>query len=67
MDSQPERVEKLARTILHDPIRIQIGQHNAATLDIQQELMFVGREDGKLVAMRQLVQVWIDVCVVAFA
>ena len=53
----PERVEELARTVLHDPVKIQIGLRNAATADIDQELVFVGREDGKLVAIRQLVQV----------
>jgi len=52
----PERVEELARTVLHDPVKIQIGQRHAATADIDQELVFVGREDGKLVAIRQLVQ-----------
>ena len=54
--TMPERVEELARSVLRDPIRIHVGDRNAATADIEQRLLFVGREDGKLVAMRQLIQ-----------
>ena len=53
----PERVEELARAVLHDVGKSQIGQRHAATADVDQGLVFVGREDGKLVAIRQLVQV----------
>lgn len=37
-------------------IRISIGVANAGATTIDQKLVFVGREDGKLLAMRQLVQ-----------
>ncbi|KAH8556893.1 P-loop containing nucleoside triphosphate hydrolase protein [Umbelopsis sp. PMI_123] len=52
----PSGVETLAKTVMKDPIRIVIGAMNAATETIKQELLFVGSEDGKLVAIRQLVQ-----------
>lgn len=35
---------------------ITLNFRNAATETIKQELLFVGSEDGKLVAIRQLVQ-----------
>jgi len=50
-------VEELARTVLLDPIRVRIGDANAATTDVEQRLMYVGNEMGKLLAMRQLIQV----------
>lgn len=43
--------------MLLDPIRIRIGDANAATTDVEQKLMYVGNEMGKLLAMRQLIQV----------
>ncbi|GAB5591053.1 RNA-dependent ATPase rok1 [Umbelopsis nana] len=52
----PSGVEALAKTVMKDPLRIVIGAKNAATETIKQELLFVGSEDGKLVAIRQLVQ-----------
>jgi ATP-dependent RNA helicase DDX52/ROK1 len=52
-------VKSLAETILRNPIDLKIattGSYGGANTDIEQELMFVGREDGKLLAMRQLKQ-----------
>ncbi|KAJ3663059.1 hypothetical protein Zmor_007368 [Zophobas morio] len=37
-------------------IRITIGQRNAATDSVEQELLFVGNEQGKLLAFRDLVR-----------
>ncbi|CAO3660960.1 unnamed protein product [Umbelopsis vinacea] len=54
--TMPSGVEALAKTVMKDPIRIVIGAMNAATETIKQELLFVGSEEGKLVAIRQLVQ-----------
>ena len=51
----PEGVEELARTVLLNPIRVVIGTRNACNTSIDQRLMFVGREQGKLLALRQLV------------
>jgi ATP-dependent RNA helicase DDX52/ROK1 len=50
-------VKSLAENILRDPVDLKIasaGSYGGANTDIEQELMFVGREEGKLLAMRQL-------------
>jgi ATP-dependent RNA helicase DDX52/ROK1 len=52
-------LKQLADTILRNPVHLRIapkGSHGqgGANSDIQQELMFVGREEGKLLALRQL-------------
>jgi ATP-dependent RNA helicase DDX52/ROK1 len=50
-------VRSLAETVLRNPIDLRIaapGSYGGANTDIEQELMFVGREEGKLLAMRQL-------------
>jgi ATP-dependent RNA helicase DDX52/ROK1 len=52
-------VKSLAENILRDPVDVKIaaaGSMGGANTDIEQELMFVGREEGKLLAMRQLKQ-----------
>ncbi|GLC75527.1 hypothetical protein PLESTF_001653500 [Pleodorina starrii] len=50
----PERVEDLARSVLQQPLRITVGVRNAAVANVRQRLQFVGREAGKLLALRQL-------------
>ena len=52
-------VRSLAESILRNPVDVTIaapGTLGGANTDIEQELMFVGREEGKLLAMRQLAQ-----------
>jgi ATP-dependent RNA helicase DDX52/ROK1 len=52
-------VRSLAESILRDPVDVIIaapGSIGGANPDIEQELMFVGREEGKLLAIRQFVQ-----------
>ncbi|XP_057779014.1 DEAD-box ATP-dependent RNA helicase 57 [Salvia miltiorrhiza] len=49
----PDTVEELARTIMHDAVRIIIGRKNSASETIKQKLVFVGSEEGKLLALRQ--------------
>ncbi|KAG2440629.1 hypothetical protein HYH02_010208 [Chlamydomonas schloesseri] len=49
----PERVEDLARSVQQQPLRITVGMKNAATSNVRQRLQFVGREAGKLLALRQ--------------
>jgi len=52
-------VKSLAENILRNPVDLKIasaGSLGGANTDIEQELMFVGREEGKLLAMRQLKQ-----------
>lgn len=48
-------VRTLSETILRNPVDVSIGGA-AANTDIDQKLMFVGNEQGKLLAIRQLVQ-----------
>lgn len=50
-------VHLLAESILRNPVDLKIasaGSYGGANTDIEQELMFVGREEGKLLALRQL-------------
>ena len=52
-------VRSLAESILRNPVDITIaapGTMGGANTDIEQELMFTGREEGKLLAVRQLAQ-----------
>lgn len=50
----PEKVEEMARNVLGDPIRITVGERNAATSTVEQSLKFVGSEDGRVLALKQL-------------
>ncbi|CAH1757511.1 8900_t:CDS:10 [Entrophospora sp. SA101] len=52
----PSGVESLANNFMKDPIRVVIGNKNAATETIKQKLVYVGQEEGKLIAIRQLIQ-----------
>ena len=57
--TMPQGIEDMIKSVLVDPVRIRIGaQHAAATGadTIKQRLVFVGREEGKLLAVRQIVQ-----------
>jgi ATP-dependent RNA helicase DDX52/ROK1 len=52
-------VRSLAESILRNPVDVTIRANSApggANPDIMQKLMFVGREEGKLLAIRQIVQ-----------
>ncbi|CAG8497036.1 9977_t:CDS:10, partial [Scutellospora calospora] len=52
----PSGVESLANNFMKDPIRIVVGLRNAATETIKQQLIYVGEENGKLTAIRQMIQ-----------
>ena len=52
----PSSVEEIANSIMLDPIRIIIGHKEAANANIEQKLIYCGNEEGKLIAIRQLVQ-----------
>lgn len=52
----PSSVEEIANSIMLDPIRIIIGHKEAANSNIEQKLVYCGNEEGKLIAIRQLVQ-----------
>ncbi len=47
---------ELVRSVLRDPVSVSVGTPNAGAAAIEQRLVFVGREEGKLLAFRQLVQ-----------
>ncbi|XP_049407304.1 DEAD-box ATP-dependent RNA helicase 57 isoform X2 [Solanum stenotomum] len=49
----PDIVEDRARTIMHDAVRVIIGRKNSASETIEQKLVYVGSEEGKLLALRQ--------------
>ncbi|KAJ2654586.1 RNA-dependent ATPase rok1 [Coemansia sp. RSA 1200] len=53
--TMPSSVEQMAHTIMKDPIRVIVGTQNAATETIDQSLVFVGQENGKLVELRKMV------------
>lgn len=54
--TMPQGIERLARTVLRDPIRITIGARNSATDNVTQKLVFVGKEEGKILQLRQMIQ-----------
>jgi len=50
-----EGVEELAQSVLRDPLKVMIGVRNSGAETINQRLVFVGREEGKLLAIRNIV------------
>lgn len=48
----PEAVEELARSVLVQPLRVTVGERGAASSSVNQRLVFVGNEAGKLLALR---------------
>lgn len=52
----PAGVEELAKTFMVDECRVLVGQKDSATATIEQRLEFTGSEDGKLHALRALIQ-----------
>ncbi|CAN1768712.1 DEAD-box ATP-dependent RNA helicase 57 [Linum perenne] len=49
----PDYIEDLARSVMHDAVRVIIGRKNTASETIKQKLIFAGSEEGKLIALRQ--------------
>jgi ATP-dependent RNA helicase DDX52/ROK1 len=53
----PSGVEELAKSVMgSDMIRVIIGGSDSATRTIKQDLTFTGNEDGKLVALKNLIK-----------
>lgn len=52
----PAGVEELAKTFMVDECRVLVGHKDSATETIDQRLEFTGSEDGKLHALRALIQ-----------
>ena len=59
-------VRELADGFLVSPVHVTVGVENAGATTIKQKLLFVGREDGKLLAIRQLVQAGLQPPVLLF-
>lgn len=49
-------MKELAESVLRDPVFLTVGTDNAGAVNIDQRLVYVGKEEGKLLAVRQLVQ-----------
>ena len=49
-------VEDLVHSVLRQPVKVLVGEKNAAADTVEQSLIVCGREDGKLVALRQMVR-----------
>ncbi|CAI0395280.1 unnamed protein product [Linum tenue] len=49
----PDYIEDLARSVMHDAVRVIIGRKNTASETIKQRLIYAGSEEGKLIALRQ--------------
>ena len=54
--TMPPAVEDLVHSVLRQPVKVVVGEKNAAADTVDQSLVFCGREDGKLVALRQMVR-----------
>jgi len=52
----PQGVVELAKSILTNPLRVAVGEVNAAAADVEQTLTFITDEEHKLFSFRQLVQ-----------
>lgn len=52
----PSGTEMLARTFTTDAVRVAVGTRDGASEQVAQHLHFVGSEEGKLWALRDLVQ-----------
>jgi ATP-dependent RNA helicase DDX52/ROK1 len=63
----PETVERLARSVMHAPVRLTIGERNVPNETIAQRLVFCGQERGKLLALRQLFSEGLKPPVIVFA
>lgn len=48
-------VERLAKSALHNPIRVTIGTKNTAVSNVAQFFKFSGTEEGKLTTMRNMI------------
>lgn len=51
----PSKIVTLAKTVMRNPVTVTIGIQGAACANIQQSLVFVGSEEGKIISFKQLV------------
>ncbi|KMS95090.1 hypothetical protein BVRB_012630 [Beta vulgaris subsp. vulgaris] len=62
----PDTVEDLARTLMHDAVRIIVGRKNTASSSVKQKLVYAGSEEGKFLALRQIFAESLDPPVLIF-
>ena len=53
--TMPPEVEKMANSFLRQPLRIVVGTKNSASDTVKQRLVYCGQEEGKVLALRQLI------------
>lgn len=52
----PPAVDELARSVLRQPLSLHVGERNAAAHEVEQSLLYVGREEGKLLALQSIIR-----------
>mmetsp|Transcript_7025 Transcript_7025/g.16343 ORF Transcript_7025/g.16343 Transcript_7025/m.16343 type:complete len:615 (+) Transcript_7025:82-1926(+) len=50
----PPAVEQLAKSIMPNPVMVTVGSKVGASTQIKQKLVYVGSEEGKVLAIRQI-------------
>ena len=63
----PPGIEELALTVLRDPVRVAVGVRDTTAAAVEQSLIFVGKERGKTLALRQMLSSGITPPVLLFA
>jgi ATP-dependent RNA helicase DDX52/ROK1 len=54
--TMPPLVEEAAKSVQRDPIKIIVGLKNSATEMVSQQLVYTGSEEGKLLALQNLIK-----------
>ena len=62
----PETAERLARSVMHHCVRLTVGERNSANESISQKLVFCGKESGKILAVKQMVQKGVQTPLIIF-
>lgn len=64
--TMPPQVEEMAKSFLRNPARIVIGSKNSAASTLKQSLVYCGSEEGKILALRQMIEKGIQPPVIIF-
>ena len=62
----PETAERLARSVMHHCVRLTVGERNSANESISQKLVFCGKESGKILAVKLMVQKGVQTPLIIF-
>ena len=46
-------IQDLVKKVMVEPLKVQIGVQNSTASTIKQNIVYVGREDAKLITLRQ--------------